>query len=315
LLRPLEDLLALVSQACGGETGMQSTVLQEGWQMLILYALCDVGLTRSLVFQGGTSLRLCHGGTRFSEDLDFVCSSELDAGAWRDFSLRLAERIAPLPQGDVLDVRPPRAPLARRSRANHVQLHRWRVRLRLAPREGQGARSLLVNVEVADVPAYDVEARLASSPILAPAMGASAPCLLRVCSRSEILADKVLAVAGREYIKARDLWDIHWLRHRQVGLRLDWVQAKAGDYSISDLPARLQERCQGIAQPGMRQAFCREMSRFLDHRQAARWLADEAVATALLAEVHDFLRETAAALSTPAPGAASASSGVSSGPG
>ncbi|WP_254693758.1 nucleotidyl transferase AbiEii/AbiGii toxin family protein [Shewanella sp. MEBiC00475] len=30
------------------------------------------GLLDKLTFQGGTSLRLCYGGNRFSEDLDFA---------------------------------------------------------------------------------------------------------------------------------------------------------------------------------------------------------------------------------------------------
>jgi predicted nucleotidyltransferase component of viral defense system len=32
----------------------------------------DKGLLEGLVFQGGTSLRLCYGGNRFSENLDFA---------------------------------------------------------------------------------------------------------------------------------------------------------------------------------------------------------------------------------------------------
>lgn len=38
----------------------------------LLYALDREGLLNDLVFQGGTSLRLCYGGNRFSEDLDFA---------------------------------------------------------------------------------------------------------------------------------------------------------------------------------------------------------------------------------------------------
>ena len=44
----------------------------------------QAGLLDSLVFQGGTSLRLCYGGNRFSEDLDF-------AGGYDFSSSQLAE--------------------------------------------------------------------------------------------------------------------------------------------------------------------------------------------------------------------------------
>jgi predicted nucleotidyltransferase component of viral defense system len=38
----------------------------------ILYCLDKADLLQNLAFQGGTSLRLCYGGNRFSEDLDFA---------------------------------------------------------------------------------------------------------------------------------------------------------------------------------------------------------------------------------------------------
>ena len=48
----------------------------------ILYALSATGLLKHITFQGGTSLRLCYGSNRFSEDLDFAggrdfCSAQL----------------------------------------------------------------------------------------------------------------------------------------------------------------------------------------------------------------------------------------------
>jgi predicted nucleotidyltransferase component of viral defense system len=39
----------------------------------LLSGLSDAGILRHAVFQGGTALRLCYGGDRYSEDLDFVC--------------------------------------------------------------------------------------------------------------------------------------------------------------------------------------------------------------------------------------------------
>ena len=38
----------------------------------ILFCLGRSGMLDNLVFQGGTSLRLCYGSRRYSEDLDFV---------------------------------------------------------------------------------------------------------------------------------------------------------------------------------------------------------------------------------------------------
>jgi len=41
-------------------------------QLIILHQLYLQGGSRDLIFQGGTSIRWCYGGSRFSEDLDFV---------------------------------------------------------------------------------------------------------------------------------------------------------------------------------------------------------------------------------------------------
>ena len=51
----------------------------------ILSAMQDGGFFGPIVFQGGTSLRLCHGSPRYSEDLDFV-SASMTFGGWANAS-------------------------------------------------------------------------------------------------------------------------------------------------------------------------------------------------------------------------------------
>ena len=41
-------------------------------QLILLHQLYSLSGSRELIFQGGTALRWCYGGSRFSEDLDFV---------------------------------------------------------------------------------------------------------------------------------------------------------------------------------------------------------------------------------------------------
>lgn len=45
-------------------------------QLILLHQLYLQKESRHLIFQGGTALRWCYGGSRFSEDLDFVTSLE-----------------------------------------------------------------------------------------------------------------------------------------------------------------------------------------------------------------------------------------------
>lgn len=41
-------------------------------QLILLYHIYAQTGSHQLIFQGGTALRWCYGGSRFSEDLDFV---------------------------------------------------------------------------------------------------------------------------------------------------------------------------------------------------------------------------------------------------
>ena len=69
----------LVTQTMSANTShMRPVIEKESLHYDILFCLDQAGLLDQLVFQGGTSLRLCYGGSRFSEDLDFASG--------RDFS-------------------------------------------------------------------------------------------------------------------------------------------------------------------------------------------------------------------------------------
>src|SRR5437879_2944913 len=60
---------------------MEQNLVKEAIHLHVLSALSDAGVLRHVVFQGGTALRLCYGGERYSEDLDFVCGR---AGSYVD---------------------------------------------------------------------------------------------------------------------------------------------------------------------------------------------------------------------------------------
>src|SRR6202045_4671951 len=61
----------MVTHRIPGE--MEQNLVKEAIHLHLLSALSDAGVLRHVVFQGGTALRLCYGGERYSEDLDFVC--------------------------------------------------------------------------------------------------------------------------------------------------------------------------------------------------------------------------------------------------
>src|SRR4051812_36646319 len=57
----------------GIEAEMEQNLVKEAIHLHLLSAMSEAGILRHAVFQGGTALRLCYGGERYSEDLDFVC--------------------------------------------------------------------------------------------------------------------------------------------------------------------------------------------------------------------------------------------------
>src|SRR3990167_4417759 len=74
MMNKQENFNTLVEQAMRmeGRTHMRPVIEKELFNYDILFALDSDGLLDTLTFQGGTSLRLCYGAQRFSEDLDFV---------------------------------------------------------------------------------------------------------------------------------------------------------------------------------------------------------------------------------------------------
>src|SRR5437868_10595608 len=71
--RGLKSAIDAFIQRRGIEAGMDQNLMKEAIHLHLLSALSDVGVLGHVVFQGGTALRLCYGGERYSEDLDFVC--------------------------------------------------------------------------------------------------------------------------------------------------------------------------------------------------------------------------------------------------
>ena len=68
------NFAALVDKAMSlsGRGHMRPVIEKELLHYDILFSLDKEGLLDILTFQGGTSLRLCYGSPRFSEDLDFA---------------------------------------------------------------------------------------------------------------------------------------------------------------------------------------------------------------------------------------------------
>jgi predicted nucleotidyltransferase component of viral defense system len=221
------------------------------------------------VFQGGTALRLCYGGDRYSEDLDFVCPEKFQSTDWQLFE-EILKRTVARNFGCEISLQPPKE-----GGGEHVVVERWQARVYL-PREVAGqARTERINIEVAHLPAWDAEFRFIRNnhPLLAVKAGYS-EILLQAESEREILADKVVALAGRPYLKGRDVWDVNWLLQRGVTADPVMVAEKAQRYGLESLDAALDTAIARLRDPSAPERFRQEMSRFL-LSSSARHLADE----------------------------------------
>ena len=71
MLIDLEELAGEIASKVDG-AGLTPVIEKEIVHYEIIRSLGRNGLLQDITFQGGTSLRLCYGSQRYSEDLDFV---------------------------------------------------------------------------------------------------------------------------------------------------------------------------------------------------------------------------------------------------
>ena len=220
-------------------------VLAEEVQKTVLTALSLRGCFDSIVFQGGTALRLFHGNPRFSEDIDLVMVEGVA-------SFRLGDHMAHVGRY-VEDALPFLDSVVTRSQKDDGRLQRH-VLGTVSVDRGQVVR---VHVELAAVPSHRNGPRILDHPPVRPAV--------RVEDPVEILADKVCALAFRPYLKGRDLWDVHFLAvERSVEVDGGLVTRKAGDYgeTVQGLVEGLGRSRDRVRGEGL-DALGNEMSRFL----------------------------------------------------
>ena len=193
-------------------TGLTSSqIFQEQMQKAVLTSMSRQNVFRNLVFQGGTALRLFYNNPRFSEDLDFALIQGVET-----FDI---ERALSNSASFISSFFPFLQQVKGRMQKQDDLLQRYV----LTTQSNVAEQRIRLHVELAMIPSYHHELRILSFPPLQP--------VVRVETREEILADKLLALGARSYLKGRDLWDIYFLT-KEHELSVDWelVWMKAHDY-------------------------------------------------------------------------------------
>jgi predicted nucleotidyltransferase component of viral defense system len=170
-------------------------VFKEYVHWVILEYLFRKGLFSHLVFQGGTALKFVYKGVRYSEDLDFVLRKK-DTHFFSQLTRKLEslssyiDRFIPLVKKPQLKVQKNTSNFKRLSLTLEVEFLRARDK---------------TLIEIAHIPSCSTQAV-----ILTPEDIPLSPGIV-VERPQEILSDKFLALASRNYLKGRDLWDIYFI--------------------------------------------------------------------------------------------------------
>lgn len=244
------------TEAGGVDVPTRPTIVKELLHYDILHALSRSDLAEKLVFQGGTALRLCYGGQRYSEDLDFTCgASAAEPFELGDMEALLRKHVADR-YGLAVTVKPPG--VNRLFDGDGVVVKRWAFNIHVPG----FVAAQKIHFEVCNVPSYQAAPMLVQ-PRYSFLSDAYSDIALRVESLEEILADKVVALIARRHVKARDLWDLRWLAQKGLEPDIDLVRSKFADYGVDDIKDRIKGAERRLRAAGAAAEFATEMSRFV----------------------------------------------------
>lgn len=244
-------------------------------QLVLLYHLYAQAGSHQLIFQGGTALRWCYGGSRFSEDLDFVTTMPVAAlDRLLAKALKAAEREMMPHFG-----------------AGHISVADKTTR--------EGSRKLLVTWQP-DAVREKISIKLESEPLVSGTKLATQQMVMSalpavsylvmtgefriprpnsvlvVETADEILSDKIRALFERQYLKGRDIFDI-WLLRQNGAARLqrEMVEQKLRCYSWPFRPARgVDFFLQDSSREQLTEALELDLARFLPPEVMAVHRAD-----------------------------------------
>ncbi|MBJ7591493.1 MULTISPECIES: nucleotidyl transferase AbiEii/AbiGii toxin family protein [Aeromonas] len=239
--------------------GPQEAITKELLHYDILQTLSSMGVFQDgVTFQGGTALRLCYGGRRYSEDLDFATGHDFNFDRLNDLSTRLTDYLS-TSYGLECTVTPPKHDIDQEK--GGVQVAAWKLSVSMDPARKDIPKQRIW-IEFANVRALTKELRPFISNF---EQEAGQHMLIAVETPQEIFADKILAAANRPRVKARDIFDLKFLSDRNITLDPAHVIEKLKDYKVTDHDAfldRLDKYRLDLTGEAFRASWLDEMTRF-----------------------------------------------------
>lgn len=257
-----ENFNVLVEQAMrqGDLSYMRPAVEKEILHYDILFALDKEGLLDHIVFQGGTALRLCYGGQRLSEDLDFAGGVDFKATDLMNMKQCIESYIGGR-YGLEISLKEP-GDMDEESERQGIKVNKWQIRIVTSPGRPDIPKQM-IKIEVAQVPAYTAKAKALISNYEFLPDGYS-DTLILVEDLNELMADKLIAFpACQRYVRYRDLWDLQWMKKQGAILNIDLVKQKIVDYRVSDYSDHVSSMIQRLPEIVHGSEFKAQMSRFI----------------------------------------------------
>ena len=265
---------------------MRPVVEKEILHYDIFHALDQGGFLKDLVFQGGTSLRLCRGSKRFSEDLDFAGGPSFTSKKLSQMKECIETRIGER-YGLKVAVKEPKDG-GEANDPENIRVDKWQVSVETSP----GRRDLpqqRIKLEVANVPAYTKE--LVPLRTNYEFLAGFDSVLVPTETISEVMADKVLAFpASVKHARHRDIWDLAWLTQRGAKLNADLVRKKIGDYNVENYLGLLEQAIERLPLVVSSKDFKDQMRRFID-AESAKQLDNPLFLEYLSNEVGDLFQQ------------------------
>ncbi|WP_296323042.1 nucleotidyl transferase AbiEii/AbiGii toxin family protein [Treponema sp. UBA3813] len=231
---------------------LQTVVEKELLHHDILRIMNENNFLSKLTFIGGTCLRMCYGSERLSEDLDFSSDFDFSKDSLSKLGGVLCAEFNKKYNLPVTVTEP---------KKEEGNTDTWKIKLITKP-EKPDFPSQKINIDICHLPSHDRKIRIPNN-YYGINLGTD-DLLLYAESMEEILCDKLIAFVNRpNRVKNRDLWDIFWLKRKNIEKNENLLEQKLADrkISLSDYKEKFQNRIEQIKTE--QEAFLNEMKRFL----------------------------------------------------
>ena len=254
----MNNVLEFAMSLLDDDPSSYPAVMKEVIHIEALRSMSEVGLFEKMVFQGGTAIRLCHNGVRYSEDMDFSASESLTNLDLEEFFNHLQDMMADL--GFQME---PYKPSKHKDFMGFGGPRRWSTRVLIPiPNKPDIRNSHFIKIEADD--------RKVIEPVTRPVrvkhdeLGQYGPVVVTK-SKKELMIDKVIALIDRDNIKWRDVFDIHQLNDSLASFDDSMMREKLSlRYKNKEVVERLtNHRLKDLSNPDSSRKFLIEMEPFL----------------------------------------------------